>query len=85
MNKLQWVPLKKQRTRNKVSIVFIAMDGKALLPLNDFKVIVYNTRSGNKNVSLPQSSVKSHLYSLLLSTLILWSKLPTHMKHGKDT
>ena len=53
MQKLDWKPLVEHRARNKVTILYKAINGQAVLPLNEFSMKDSRTRSGIQTFLLP--------------------------------
>ena len=86
MTKLQWIPLEEQRARSKVTTLFKAINGQAILPIDKFeKTSTGKTRSGTHTFKLPQTNVNCHLYSYFPSTIRLWNSLPDTVKLSNST
>ena len=86
MTKLQWIPLKEQRAKSKVTTLFKAINGQTILPIDDFEMRTSGrTRSGTHIFKLPQSNVDCHLYSYFPSTIRLWNNLPITTKLSSST
>ena len=80
MNKLNWKPLEEHRARNKVTLLYKAINNQAILPLNEFKMTDSRTRSGVQVFTIPSSKLNCHMQSYFPSTFRLWNKLPNETK-----
>ena len=84
MNKLGWISLEEERTRNKAIILYKAINNKITIPINEFGTSNVSTRRGCNKFIIPQSNVNSHKYSFFPSTLRLWNNLPQNTKNSPD-
>ena len=76
MNLLGWPPLAVRRSKIKLNMLYKINHNLIHIPSDDLKI---NPRKPLKYL-LPQSSVDSHLYSLIPSTVRLWNFIPNHCK-----
>ena len=84
MIKLGWAPLKEHRARNKLTLLYKAINGQATLLLDSFDMINSRTRSGVQSFLLPSSNLDCQLHSYFPRTFRLWNKLPPVTKLSKD-
>ena len=81
MNKLNWTPLEEHRARNKVTLLYKAINNQAILPLNEFRMTDSRTRSGVQVFTISSSNyLNRHMQSYFPSTFRLWNKLPSKTK-----
>ena len=76
---LGWQPLSERRAKTKVLNLYKALNGSVFIPTDDLKVLTSRTRSG-EYLSIPHSSVDSHLFSFYPNTIRLWNSIPTTIK-----